>query len=231
MSYQNGDVVMAGGSRALEISGFWDGTAAVRRLFPTTSDLSAPLYFSFLYRSTQVSPASTSEFDLFMAGVGRWDISAPKLAASIGTGFTGLPGRESPTPVRFSLAAGSASADFAAIAVAGGPAEANVTSLLVGRIRSDSGTTFNEVALFLNPSTLSLPAPSRVFQYDTTKTQLDMFAITVGDLESNDVYAIDEIRIGTDYASVVPEPAAAGALLTGGLLLFSGRKRRPMRGA
>ena len=96
------------------------------------------------------------------------------------------------------------------------------TAFLVVRI--DFSSVGNEtIRLFVN----SNPAAPNLTTPDAIKTDLDFSDLTaLGVYAGEDAdWSLDEIRIGTSYQAVVPEPGS-GALFAAGVLLAGLRRRR-----
>lgn len=104
----------------------------------------------------------------------------------------------------------------------GGPTVDNL-ALLVYKIQFTSANNAT-MSLFVNPD-LSLGEPGTA---DATGTRVNSAAVTTWDtirFQSNNDASIDEIRIGTTWADVIPEPSSAMLGLLGSSLLLI-RKRR-----
>ncbi|MEJ5238671.1 PEP-CTERM sorting domain-containing protein [Limisphaera sp. VF-2] len=111
--------------------------------------------------------------------------------------------------------------------------------LVVWRYRYVDGADNDELALWVNPpagsfgaAESSVPAPTVVTTTGADDVGINSFHFTVrstGQAQYNGggTYALDELRVGTTWASVVvPEPSAAALLGLGGLALWRLRRFR-----
>jgi hypothetical protein len=90
----------------------------------------------------------------------------------------------------------------------------------------------DSVGLFVNPTvTDTEPAPTLTAPVDTTNFTLNSGIRSVY-LRNNsvepDVMYVDELRVGTTWVDVIPEPASMGLFALGGIGLI-GRRRRAVR--
>jgi len=103
------------------------------------------------------------------------------------------------------------------------------TYLVVAKFSKDGSSTYNRTDLYLNPTSLSEPLSADASATDnvTGLTELSLFSIRNYVPESGDSILIDELRIGTTFASVVPEPSSFA--LIAGLLSMSWLMMRQRR--
>jgi MYXO-CTERM domain-containing protein len=96
--------------------------------------------------------------------------------------------------------------------------------LLVYKIEFGAGTTTgNErVSLFVNPALGTEPATASASALDVGSFIFDRIRIQAGNGDSG---SVDEIRFGTTYADVVPEPSAALMAALGVFSLVLRRRR------
>ncbi len=195
--YANGEITIPGGDRALRFYDVANGSYAVQRPLGTTFSAAAgdTVWFSILFRTNNASPLANQ--DLFQIGFDE-SAAATNPRVSIGANTTST---TFPAPFHFfarSTGMASASAFYSSLPIA-----AFTTYLLVGRIQPHAGT-YETVSLWVNPSTSDNPGPvSASSTQPSGLTTLSHFLIRTTNLELNDVYVLDEWRIGRDYGSVV----------------------------
>jgi hypothetical protein len=192
-----------------------NGSSALLRPLGAAFGSDQPLYFSFLFRCNNASPLPNQDF--FQVGFDG-DAAAsggnPRLSIGVNVISTTIPPDQ---PFRFfarstTAIASSAFDDTTDVA-------AGTTYFLVGRL-SGAGGNFDRVDLFVNPFTLALPVtPSATITLDSGIASVSNFYIRSAGLDSGDAYVVDELRVGRDYESVVPEPGSA-ALAAAGLLML-----------
>jgi len=90
------------------------------------------------------------------------------------------------------------------------------TFLVVAKFSKDGSTEYNRTDLFLNPTSSSEPliADATATANVTGLTQISLFNLRNYSPEAGDTLLIDELRIGTTFASVIPEPTSF-ALIAG----------------
>lgn len=197
--YLNGEVVIAGGNRALRFDGVANGTYAVHRPLGTSFSAAAGeiLWFSLLFRTNNPSPLANQDF--FQIGFDDNDNAAGGIPrVSIGANTTSS---TFPAPFHFfarSTTASGASAFDSAVPIAGA-----TTYLLVACIEPHDGV-YDTVSLFINPGESTDPGPpSATITLPSGLATLSHSFIRTVNLESGDVYVLDEWYIGRDYGSVV----------------------------
>jgi hypothetical protein len=107
------------------------------------------------------------------------------------------------------------------------PSIAAATYLLVGKISKTSGGNYNRVDLFVNPiSTIEPALPDATDLGDAGIGTLSHFSVRSFNLDVDDIYQFDDVRIGTTFADVVPEPGSIALLgIAAGGLLTTRRRR------
>lgn len=213
LAYTGGSISVSGSGTALSIIGGGDG--ALNRSFVGTG-AGSEVFFSFLFQSVVGSGDEFFHFylsndaDRFNSGgIGDFNSGAAdsRFGARINDGTT-----DTTVSSSISYVTGS-------------------TYFLVGRLSTDgSGGAAGEidrVELWVNPTSLSLGTASATADdaMGLTIADLDVFSSRMVNFAGTDQVLIDELRIGTDIASVVPEPSAGMLVLLGGLFLLARRRK------
>ena len=211
LSYSNGAVQVNGGSSAVAIKNAANNNGVATRTFDSVS---GTVYFSLVMELSAGFEAS--DFVSFYLGQNVGETNAGQMGL-LDTSNTQLHARITPG------AAGSR-----VTVSTGSSGSAGSTYFLVGRLSTDGpavNSNYDRMELFLNPSTLSQPEASATVNLDMGLSSLTRFGIRTVNLDTNDEYRFDELRIGTAWEDVVPvpEPAALGVLALGGLLALGGR--------
>jgi hypothetical protein len=204
LTYSSGSVAVNGGSNVAEITGAIDSTSAASRSFAAQS---GTVYFSFLFRSN-AGTVDVNDFVHFMmnndavntnsGGIGKITTSSTFFGARIGGGN------------------GGDTTDSAATFAAA------TTYFLVGKVSKVSSTNFNRVELFVNPSSDIEPgSPSVTDNGDSLNSSMPFFSLRTVNMDADDRYQFDELRVGTTFADVVPipEPSTWMLLIVAGSLL------------
>ena len=212
LSYSGGTVVVNGGSKVAQIDGATINIDAADRSFASQT---GTLYFSFLFSATAAS-LSNDDFVHFMlnndtvntnsGGIGKLTTTDLSLGARVGTTNGGT------TTSSSTLMTGG------------------TTYFLVGKISKVSSTNYNQIDLYINPTSNIEPGTaSATSSADGGFSSIPVFSLRTFNLDAGDVYRFDELRVGTTFADVVPtavpEPSAMG-LLCGGVAMFLSRRRR-----
>lgn len=199
VNFASGAVTIPGGNRALRFNNFANGSYAVRRPLGTVFSAAAAetLWFSVLFRTNNASPLDNQDF--FQIGFdGSANPPSGNPRVSIGANTTS---GSFPADFRFFARSTTAipnSAFYPELSIA-----AATTYLLVGRIQPNAGI-YDSVSLFVNPATLDDPGPpSASITLPSGLTTLSHAFIRTVNLDINDAYVLDELRIGRDYGSVV----------------------------
>lgn len=196
VSYSNGEIVIAGGSRALRFYDIANGSSALQRPLGTSFSAAAgeTLWFSVLFRTNSTSPLA----DRDSIQIGFDDAaSSPNPRVSIGATNTSS---TFPSPLQFF--ARSTSSLAASVFHDSPPIAAATTYLLVARIEPHGGV-YDSVSLFVNPSSASDPGPpSASVTLPSGVSTLTHAIIRTANLDLNDAYVLDEWLVGRDYGSV-----------------------------
>jgi hypothetical protein len=203
VNYENGDVIISGGNRALRFYDIANGSFALRRPLGVVFDAARneTLWFSFLFRTATGGASPLTNQDFFQVGFDnnpngngssgnpRVSIGANTISASFPSGYHFF---------ARSTTAAAASAYHSSLPIA-----AATTYLLVGRIQPNAGV-YNSVSLFVDPSSIDDPGPpSASITLPSGLTTLSHAFIRTVNLDVNDAYVMDEWHIGRDYGSVV----------------------------
>jgi hypothetical protein len=208
LSYSNGSVVVSGGSLSGGVDDATNATSAASR---SVTAQTGTLYMSLL----MAMPAglSTDDFVHFMfnddtvntnsGGFGKISTTTIKLGARIGTGNGGTT-----TDSTVDLTGTD-------------------TFFLVGKISKVASATYNRLDLYINPSSLTEPVTAdAVRSADSTISTISFFSLRTANLDAADRVQFDELRLGTTFADVVPEPATGVLMMLGAMLLGSRRAPR-----
>lgn len=213
LNYSAGQVAISGGNSALEISGPAGngGDLVANREF---ANQSGTIYFSFLFR-TSTSAGLSNDFAQF-------GLDSANVNPHVSVGHTST-GANDTTNTEFFARSDTSSSNFTGVDTV-----ANQTYFLVARVTK--GTTYNQVDLYVNPTTITEPVlASASIMGNSTLTGLDTFVLRMARLEPADRYLIDELRITTSYAEAIglPEPASLTmfALGAAGLAAWGWRRR------
>ena len=195
--YQNGEIRLDGGVRALRLYNVANGSSVVARPLGAAFTTASAVYLSFLFRTTNASPLADQDFFQwgFDATLGAGN---PRVSIGANTIATTFPPSQ---PFRFfarsTTTTGNSAfdntTDIAAV----------TTYFLVGKISGGAGN-FNRVDLFVNPSTLAEPAaPSASIAVDSGVASLSHLLLRTAFLDASDAYVFDELRVGRSFTSVV----------------------------
>ena len=203
VNYENGDIVIAGGNRALRFYDNANGSYALRRPLGTVFDATQDdtLWFSFLFRTATGGNSPLTNQDFFQVGFddnanGNGSSGNPRVSIGANTISTTF-------PYSYHFFARSTTAAAASAYHTSLPIAAVTTYLLVGRIQPNAGV-YDSVSLFVNPSSIDDPGPpSASITLSSGLTTLSHAFIRTANLDPNDVYVLDEWHIGRDYGSVV----------------------------
>jgi hypothetical protein len=222
LAYSGGAIAISGSGTALRIRGGGDG--ALNRSFVGTST-GGEIYFSLLLQS---SSGSGDEFFNFFLSEDPDRLNSGGFGDLITTSGD----------ARFGVRVNDGTTDISAASSIS--YETGTTYLLVGRLSTDgtSGVSENmidQAELWINPTSLIAGSPNATVNASTGLTVADFvyFSSRMVNLSSPDEVLVDELRIGTDFASVVsvPEPSAVCLLFLAGASLFALRRSSTPRRA
>lgn len=216
ITYTNGAVTINGSTRSAEVAdpAGNNGVALDNAASRSFTAQTGTVYFSFLFRVE--SGAGADDFIQFSlnndtsitnsGSIGDLsNVSGTNLFASRIGGISGG------TSVNSTTSATGATTFF-----------------LVGKISKTSAGNYNRMELFVNPATLTEPGVVSATQNaDSGTAAISYFTLRISNIETDDQYRFDELRIGTTWADVVPVPEpSACAALAGGLALMAAALRR-----
>ncbi len=220
LRYEGADFVIDGGSRALQITGGVSGTPAVaQRGFESTGDT---VYMTLLFQTT--TAAGTRDDDFVQMGLdNRFD--HPR--ASVGH-------RENNAVSDHDFFART-STNHQKSTFTNGAAGDVLTHLLIARITKTQGNQYNQVELWIDPTSLDLGQADAVQTHATGLSTVDRFITRLAFLENGDTYLLDELRISHELATAVsaapqgiPEPATGACLLMGMGFVMGRRRDQPV---
>lgn len=225
LTYARGGAQVATGNRAVMMSN--PGTTEVLdNVFNRTfANQQSTVYFSVVVRKTAGVLDNNTDFVQW----GLTEDTDMDHSGSFGTSYT-------TNPVDYRIFSRLRSAGTNGESQAGGAVfEQDHTYLLVGKLwkSTDSPTAnFDRFALYIDPDSPiesendAVRAPDRNIGINGVTTLLGRIAR----IDANDVFLFDEIRIGTTFADVVPEPGAATLIALAGGALLVRRRRAPHAG-
>lgn len=216
--YSGTNIAIDGGSRALQISGNANGSPVVFRQFAAQPALTT-IYFSFLFRTNQILDEGSTR-DFIQIGLDDTGAATPNLSVIDQNG----------TGNDQNFAARSSSGNNHVNS--GSPVNPSTTYFIVGKAWvSGVSANYNRVSLFVDPDSLSEPGvATAVSEGDAGISIVDRFSIRTVELDTGDIYLLDELRIGTSWADVItpiPEPSTWLVLFSGITILGGWFCRRP----
>ncbi len=191
LTYSNEWVYVDGGTNTMR----WQTTSsspAYSRAFPSQN--ANTLYFSCLCMSPTIL---VSDDDFYSWGFGTDNIT------DISVVKAGLLTRVANPWHPFGIRYGASSSMLPAPATV----VASRTYFVVFKVwKSVAGPTkaYDRMALFVDPATTNEPAIASLTMNSTQAAAFSYFNCRTAVLETGDTYYLDELRIGTNYASVVP---------------------------
>lgn len=189
LSYDNGDIQLSGGTNCIRATNP-DATVFTRGMPAHSGDV---LYLGFLFRTPTADGSGTGSAEDFLScGFNN----------AVGEATAGIMHRLNATGTDHGFGIRvSSSVEFKTSLAT----EKDRTYLIVLRLRKlTPGATqpYNELALFIDPSTLLEPAPTLVAT-NTRWAAATHLAARVALSESGDTYYLDNLSIGTSYDSVL----------------------------
>ena len=206
VNIRSATVAASGGSRVAEVD---DATNAVNAATRAFTPQTGTVYFSVLYNVNAgleasdfvhfyLSNAAGAAANNNSGGIGDIDTGAAVFGARVGT------------------TNGGATIDSPVTETQG------TTYLLVGKLSKVSSTNYNRIDLFVNPAGATEPGTSDIGQTsDSGVATVSVFGLRTFNLDAGDKYQFDQVRIGTAFSDVAPEPATLGLLAAGGFGLLA----------
>jgi len=215
LSYSSGSVTNNGGSVAVLVSDVSDSNNLISRPIPTQS---STVYFSFLLRA---NTGTLSSEDFLQLGLSDVTTTEPK--ASVG--IAGTTAGALPEQFYVRVPNGGTSA----FSGTGTTVAENTTYMLVGKIsKVAASSTFNQVDLFVNPSTTSEPGTATATSTVAAGSGVGSVSnviLRMARTDTGDQYLLDNLRFGTSYSDVVPEPGTLGVMAVAGAGWLLRRRR------
>lgn len=211
LSYSKGEITASGGSAAAQITsliGSAQDNVANRTFAPQTGDV----YFSVLFK-----PAAGLDTNDFLQFIVNDDTDLHN-AGSVGLRNS----TENGFFARIRTSSADTNAKSNVQAVLGN------TYLLVGKFFKSAGGSYDKMSVWVDPQTLAEPAASATVMSSSGSATVSYLTMRTSDMEVGDQFQFDELRIGTTWADVVPEPATL-TLLALGAVVAALRGRRPCR--
>lgn len=220
LDYNGGSISIDGGANNMQKSSGAGGLNAdpyFNRSFTPTS--STEVWMSLLLQQGNLSGTDFLEFYLSDAAA---ENNSGAVVLSYGAAGVNKLG------VRANSSSGNSSA------FGGGAPTAGTTYLLVMRISGDgamSATNYDRVEYWLNATSQVLGTATASIDLDMGMASLSYFGMRANALSSGDVFAMDELRIGTTVTDVVgiPEPGLGTLLGVSALGIFLIRRRSEAR--
>jgi hypothetical protein len=212
LSYTGGSISVNGGTQAVSVQGASNSNNLITRQF--AAQTGNDIWFSFLFRP--VTGAGGDDFLQFWIG-----------ANSTVNGSGALLYNSGILNDRITSATGVITNGVSSIS-----ASAGTTYFLVGRFSTagaPSATNYDRIELWVNPtSTAAFSGAADVTADRDTgiATGITWLGVRTANLDASDDYRFDELRVGTDALSIVPEPNAGLMLLAGLAALIAIRRRR-----
>jgi len=190
LNYSGGEITVWGGGQAAQYVAS-EGSVQVlaARRAPTVADT---VYVSLLYKTKDVGTAGTADF--FQAGLSNDTGNAKVSAVDLGI------------PRRLYARSGTGGSVSTGIA----PVDGQTHFLVVKATRPDSSSNYNQVSLFVDPTSKTEGTPSATHTADSgmnLETAAN-FILRKAFLDGgSETFLVDEVKIGTTYQSVVEDVA------------------------
>jgi hypothetical protein len=227
LNYSSGSVIVQGGAKALQLTNVGNLPSALSRAFTSQS---GTVYFSYLFRAAVTPDPGLVSGDL----VG---VNLNNDASRASSGGIGMGNLSSSNPIYAQVVD---AADTFTRQQAGPSVVSGQTMFLVGKISRSSnvlgdpsGVHHDRVDIWVNPTSndeLSNIALATAFRNSGNNAVISHLTMSTVGIDAADFYLIDELRIGSTFADVVPvpEPSLISMCVIAGTsgLIWHSRKRR-----
>jgi len=211
LNYSGGSIAINGDNKTVLLGE--DASPIVDRSF---AEQTGTVYFSFLFRyddNETLGSLDNSDFIHFM------------LNNDATTTNSGGIGKLGTTDIRLGSRIGGSNGG--STASSGTNMAPDTTYFLVGKISKATLTNYDTIELFINPLSSIEPEEADVLDSaDSGMSSISHFTIRTTNIEADDEFIFDDLRIGTSFGDVVPEPSACGLALAGAGFLLARRRRK-----
>jgi hypothetical protein len=214
LSYSSGSISVDGGSQAFAFSDFASHESYIARALatPVTQDV---VYVSYLLQTTNIS--STLQSGLAMSDTNLVSGNIRATAGKNGDKFW----------TRVTNGSSTIDNDMTSSVILPGS-----THFLVAKISKVAGTDYNQIELFVDPTSTTEGSANCAYYVmssgDSLTTNFAAYQFRIASAYAGNVNYIDNLTVADDFAGAVgaPEPATMGLLVIGGIATLLRRRRK-----